>query len=132
VHRFALLTAVVLAACALASPGQAASPTAGLPPGWSHASINVVIRHVAHTLTYDRGRVTAVAASSLILRERDGTVVTIAVSPTARVLIAGRPGSLAQVHRQDTATTMSMDGAPASLVKVQVPRGVTSAGGTRG
>jgi hypothetical protein len=125
----ALLLPVVLAlaVCLLAGPTQAAGPLASLPPGWSHASINVVIRHVPHTLTYDRGRVVAVSASSLTLRERDGSLVTVAVDPASKVVIAGQPGSLSSVRRLEIATTMSIDGAPATTVRVQIPPGLRAA-----
>ena len=41
----------------LAAPSQAGNPLAGLPAGWSHATVNVLIKRQPHTLIYDRGRV---------------------------------------------------------------------------
>jgi hypothetical protein len=128
VGRNGVLTLVLLAAaaaCALAA--KAANPTAGLPPGWSHATVNVVIRRQVHTLVYDRGRVIAVTPTSLTLRESDGTMPTIAVAPNAKIVIAGRPATLAQVRRLEIATTMSIDGAPATTVRVRIPPAVAAA-----
>ena len=117
----------LLAACVLAASSQAGNPLAGLPTGWSHATINVLIKRQPHTLIYDRGRVVAFTASSLTLKERDGSVVVVNVSPTAQIFIAGQPASLSQVRRLEIATTMSIDGAPATTVRVQIPPGVAAA-----
>lgn len=123
----------LLAGLAIALPGAAATETLAspsLPAGWSHAEINVTIRHVPHTLVYDRGRVTAVTSSSLTLLERDGNVassVVIDVSPTAQITIAGQPGTLADIRPLEIATTLSIDGAAATKVTVQIPPRVAAA-----
>jgi hypothetical protein len=115
------LTVSLLAALALAAGAAAIKlpPPPNLPAGWSHASINVVVQRVPHTFTYDRGRVTAVSPTSLTLREPDGSIVTIGIDSGTVVRIAGRPASIAQVRRLDMATTVTVDGGPAALVKVQ-------------
>src|ERR1700730_2790891 len=102
----------VLSALALAAAGAAAAilRAPNLPAGWSHAEINVVVRHQPHTLTYDRGRVQLVTASSLTLKERDGTVWTINVAPTATITIDGSPAQLSQVRPRETATTVAVAG----------------------
>jgi hypothetical protein len=116
------LAAAVVMAAALAASASAAGgplgPISSLPAGWSHAQINVVIRHQPHTLTYDRGRVTLVTPSSLVLRERDGSMVTITVGPSTQIRINGSPATIAQVRRGGTATTLSVDGAAASFVRI--------------
>jgi hypothetical protein len=115
------LATALLAASALAAGASAITlpPPPNLPAGWSHASINVVVRHVPHTFTYDHGRVAAVSPTSLMLREPDGSIVTIGIDSTTIVRIAGRLASIEQVRRLDTATTVTVDGGPAALVKVQ-------------
>jgi hypothetical protein len=115
--------ATVVAALVLAAAAAAARipRVPALPPGWSHADINVVIGRSAHTLTYDRGRVLGVSGSSLSLREADGTTQTIAVAADARITIAGQPAALAQVRRGEVATTVAIDGGSALSVKVQIP-----------
>ena len=61
VRKLSILILPVLAACVLAVPSQAGESGArGFPPGWSHATINVMIKRQPHTLIYDRGRVQAV------------------------------------------------------------------------
>ena len=128
ISRFVISAVVSAAALLLAGvAGAIKIPRPSLPAGWSHAEINVVIKHQPHTLIYDRGRVVAVTASALVLRERDGSVVTIAVSPTSQIKIAGQPAVLSQIRRLEIATTVGVDGGPAVLVSVQIPRGIAAA-----
>jgi len=116
-----LLTALLaLAVATSASAKSIASPIGSLPKGWSHAQLNVLIKHQPHTLTYDRGRVLSVTATSVTVRE-PGTSVTIPVGPSTQITIAGKPSLLSQVRPLEIATTMSIDGAAASFVRVQIP-----------
>jgi hypothetical protein len=131
-------TLSILAATAAAA-GLAASadairlpPPPNLPAGWSHASINVVIRKVPHTLTYDHGRVVSVSTTSLTLREPDASVVTIGIDPSTIVRIEGQSATIDQVRRLEVATTVTVDGGDAVLVKVRIPptlRGFIAGGG---
>jgi hypothetical protein len=127
VARTPLAAAAVAAAIAAALAGSAHAagglfgPVSGLPAGWSHAQINVVIRRQPHTLTYDRGRVVSVTPTQLVLRERDGSMAQITLSPATKVTIAGRGATLAQIRPLETAVTVSVDGGPASAVRVTIP-----------
>jgi len=115
----ALLTAAALA-LALAASAAAALPGPGaLPAGWSHAEINVTIRRVPHTLIYDRGRVQAVSEAVLVLRERDGSAVTIPLAADTKVSIGGRPAAVADLRRGMQAVTLRLDGGPARQVVVR-------------
>jgi hypothetical protein len=115
------LPAALTAALALAATAAAAPPGPGsLPAGWSHAEINVIIRRVPHTLTYDRGRVQAVSTSSLLLRERDGSAVTVPLAASTSVTVDGRPGSVADILRGAIAMTLRLDGGPARQVRVHL------------
>jgi hypothetical protein len=118
----------LLAAATLAGAAAAIRlPRApSLPPGWSHAQINIVVKRVAHTLTYDRGRVVSVGPDSLTLREPDGTMQTIGVDSGTKITIAGQPGTLDQIRRLEVATTVSVDGGPAAVVKVTIPPGLAA------
>src|SRR5437870_7340400 len=96
--RLPVILATAAAALALSATASGADPAALLPAGWSHAEINVTGPNgQPHTLIYDRGRVQAVTASSLTLKERDGVIVTIQVAPTASVRVNGQRGTLAQI-----------------------------------
>jgi hypothetical protein len=92
-----------------------------MPPGAWHATINVRIDGQAHTLVYDRGRVTAVGTSSYTVREADGSSVTINVGPNTVVKINGQPGTLAQIKPLEQATDVSIDGGTAARVVVRIP-----------
>jgi hypothetical protein len=113
---------VAVAGLALAGAASAAGPLASLPPGWSHASVNVVGPHgQAHTVVYDRGKVTSVGPLTLTLKELDGSIVTVAVSPKATINLNAHSAPLSQVQPGDAALTVGIDGAPAIRVQVTVP-----------
>jgi hypothetical protein len=57
-------------------------PFPALGAKWSHAEINITIKGVPHTLVLDHGRILQVSATQVTIREPDGTVHTIALSPT--------------------------------------------------
>ena len=95
-------------------------PPPNLPAGWSHATVNVVIQRVPHTFTYDHGRVVAVSPTQLTLREPDESVVTIGLDSSTVVRIAGRLASADQIRRLETATTVTVDGGNAALVKIPI------------
>lgn len=120
-RKAGIAVTVLFVALVLAASAAALGPRASLPPGWSHAEINVVIKGQPHTLTYDRGRITSVGPSSLTLRERDGSIVTINVSSATKITISGQPGSLAQVRPREQATSVSIDGGPAATLAIQIP-----------
>jgi hypothetical protein len=118
--RIVLATALVALSCAGAA--LATDPSALLPAGWSHAEINVTgPRGQAHTEIFDRGRVQIVGASSLTLLERDGSVVTIQVAPTAVIRVNGLAAALAQIQPGYSATTLGLDGRPARRVQATRP-----------
>jgi hypothetical protein len=118
-----LSTVLTLGACSFAASAGAfrLPPNPNLPPGWSHATINIVVRRVAHTLTYDRGRVVATTSTSITLREPDGTMQTISVDGNTRIVIAGQPSTIDQIRPFEIATTVSVDGGAAAVVRVQIP-----------
>jgi hypothetical protein len=123
VRKITIFLVLALVVAATAQAGGIGS----LPPGWSHVQVNVVIKHQAHTVSYDRGRVQSVGTSSVTLKERDGSVWTIAVGPGTKVTIDGRVAPLAQVRPLEQATTMAVDGGAASFVRVQIPPALAAA-----
>jgi hypothetical protein len=116
------LAAAAVATFAFSGGALAADPAALLPSGWSHAEINVTGPNgTPHTLIYDRGRVQSVTSSSITLKERDGSVVTIQVAPAAAVRVNGQRGSLAQILPGYHALTLGVDGRPAKQVRATAP-----------
>lgn len=67
----------------------------------------------------DRGVIRSKAGGSLQLRERDGTVVTIAVSPGASITIAGKPAAYSALRRGMVATVIREGDAAATEVRAQ-------------
>jgi hypothetical protein len=65
----------------------------------------------------DQGKIRAVGASSLTLWERTGELVTVPVSPSARVTLGGKTVSLAALRRGMRATTMREGSSPAISVQ---------------
>lgn len=122
-----LVAAAVLLGALVAPSAQAVRlPKPSLPPGWSHAQVNVVIRRVPHTLTYDRGRVAAVTPTSVTIREKDGSMWTIPVDASTIIRVAGKPATIDQVRRLEQATTVRVDGGPAATLTVTIPPGVAA------
>ena len=66
----------------------------------------------------DRGVIRAKADGSLTLRERDATIVTIAVSPSASISARGRPSSFSALRRGMFVTVIREGDAPAIEVRV--------------
>ena len=79
----------------------------------------------------DRGRIRTVGADSIALLERDGTVVTIPVAPTAEILFKNRRvldhGAPARHDRDDRATRRRA-GAPGARAAVSQPASLESTG----
>jgi hypothetical protein len=67
----------------------------------------------------DRGVVTAVSGTSVTLRERDGTVLTVQVDPNARVQGSARVTSVAQLKRKMRVIVYRQGDTPAQLVQVE-------------
>ena len=122
-RRRAVLTAAaaaMVAALALVQAGAAGPRSLGaLFFGPKLVRAEVVLQDAAglHDYRVDRGRVRAVSAGSLTLRERDGTVVVVPVAPTADVRLGGVAVRLTQLRRGFVATTVREGDRPAERVE---------------
>jgi hypothetical protein len=67
----------------------------------------------------DRGVITAIAGSAFTLRERDGTIVTIDVSPTARVQGPGKYSIVGRLKPRLRVVLYRQANQPAELVQVE-------------
>jgi hypothetical protein len=104
----------------------AAQPVLALPislgayffgPKLVRAEVLVKDAGVLHVYRVDRGVIRSKAPGQLALRERDGTLVTVAVSPTATITLNGRVASFAQLRRGMVATVIREGDAPATEVR---------------
>jgi hypothetical protein len=122
-HRVRIGAAALVAAAALTGTAFAGGFQDQLPAGWSHAEINVTDkRGVSHTIILDRGRVQSVSAAAIVLRERDGSVVTVPVNPQTKVRVNGTAASLSGVRAGFRAFTFRVDGGAAKRVGAFAPR----------
>src|SRR3954447_11480829 len=124
------LAALVVAVAAAWGPGVAlvrasrtdvpavqVVPSFFFGPRMARAEAIVVIGGVAHDFRVDRGRVISKTASSLTLRERDGSAQTIAIAPGAQITLGGRLVQLRAIKRGFTTTTVRDGEAAAGWVK---------------
>jgi hypothetical protein len=124
-----LLTLAILGSAAIAAVAVGGPRALGdffFGPHLARAEVVLVMNGgQVHDYRVDRGRLTKPpqrTQGSLELRELDGTVQVVPVSPTAQVTIAGRPASLGQLFRGMMVTAVRDGSAPATQVLVEGPR----------
>jgi len=119
---------VVLAALALnvalglAQPGLLLGHPWTLGPTVVRAEVVVSNASGVHAFRIDRGRAISVSQQSIVLRERDGLRVTIAVAAGARVLLDGVPVSLASIPRNAHIEALRDGDAPAKRITAVTSR----------
>jgi len=110
------LNAVLLAEGAgLALPGSLGTYFFG--PKLVRAEVLVKDGGVLHDYRVDRGVIRAKHDGALSVLERDGSVVTIPVAPTAAITIGGLPASFSALRRGMVATVIRDGDAPATEVR---------------
>jgi hypothetical protein len=123
-----IVIAVLITAGAGTASGAHGGPRKdGTPPPfpailgvWSHDERNVKIKGVWHTMILDHGRIVRSSAVQLTLREPDGTVATVPLSPTTLVM----PGRYSQTRpafrRGMWAITMRIDDGAAVRLRLML------------
>jgi hypothetical protein len=110
------LNAVLLAAQpGLALPGSLGDYFFG--PKLVRAEVLVNDGGVLHDYRIDRGTIRAKAPGSLTLRERDGSLQTIAIAPNAAIKLRGVPVPFSALRRGMVATVIRDGDAPAIEVR---------------
>jgi hypothetical protein len=124
VRRSALLLFAALlavnATLLVAQPGQALPLSLGayfFGPKLVRAEVIVQEADGLRDYRVDRGVVRSNRGGSLVLRERDGTVVVIPVARDADVTVHGRASRLGAVRIGMTATTVREGSSPAETVR---------------
>jgi hypothetical protein len=114
-----LIAALSLLACAGSAAGAGGGPPQipRIPGTWSHAEINVTIRKFPHTLIVDRGRIVEITTTQLTLRESAGVTQVIPLTDQTLVTLDGAPGTISDLRRRMSATTLRVDGGPAVRVR---------------
>lgn len=111
---------VVNAVLLAAQPGFALPGSLGayfFGPKLVRADVLVKDGGALHVYRVDRGTIRNKAGGTLELRERDGTNVPIAISPTAAITVGGRPATYAALRRGMVATVIREGDAPAIEVR---------------
>ena len=116
-----LLVGALGAALAASSalPGDSELPRALFGQKMARAEVVVVNAGVVHDYRVDQGRVRLNRLQELVIRERDGTVQTVPVSPNARVTLDGAPSSLAALRRGMAVLTLRDGDTPAVVVRAR-------------
>jgi hypothetical protein len=136
----AAATIAVAAALALGGPGRALPVSAGAAPSPAQAPLpnwlfgpNIVranaivqVGGAPHSYRLDRGHIKSVAAGVLTLKERDGSVVPIALATTTKVRVNERNVGVLALRRGMTALVVRDGDAPAELVQAS-PRALPTA-----
>ncbi len=109
------------AALFLVQPGLALPGSLGAYFFGSHlVRAEVLLKEdgVVHDYRIDSGRVQAAGAGSITLLERDRSLVTLRVAPTAEIQLNGRPAGLQALRRGMRALTIREDDGPATTIRV--------------
>ena len=116
--------AVLIAALSLLAGAGTAAGAGGAPPQipkipgtWSHAEINVTIKKVPHTLIVDRGKITEITTTQLILREGAGVMTVVPLNAQTIVTVDGGRATISDLRRRMTVTTLRVDGGAAVRVR---------------
>jgi hypothetical protein len=119
VWAFAVLLALN-AVLLVAQPGLALPGSLGnyfFGPKLVRAEVLVKDGGVLHDYRVDRGVIRAKSNGMLSVLERDGSLVTIAISPAAAITIGGRPAAFPELRRGMVATVIRDGDAPATEVR---------------
>jgi hypothetical protein len=124
-HRFLLLGATLvalntffwLAQGGFALPGALIDRFFG--PRLIRAEVIVGGPNMVNDFRIDRGVITATAPGSITLRERDGTVVTIQVTPATRVLGRPRITDASQLRPPMRVLVVRKANAPAAQIQIE-------------
>src|ERR671930_2752894 len=111
----ALNATLLLVQSGLALPGSLAAYLLG--PKMVKAEIVVKEGGTTYDYRIDQGKIRAVTSTSLTLWERTGDVVTVPVSPGARVTLGVKTVLLTALKKGMRATTVRNGSAPADIVQ---------------
>jgi hypothetical protein len=111
----ALNAALLLVQSSLALPGSLAAYLLG--PKMVKAEIVVKDGGTTYDYRIDQGKIRAVTANSVTLWERTGDVVTVPVSPGARVTLGGKTVLLTALKKGMRVQTVRNGSAPADTVQ---------------
>jgi hypothetical protein len=127
-RRFIAILVATLVVTGAGSAAGASAKRRGTPPPpfptivgvWSHDERNVLIKGKWHTMILDHGRIVKSNGSQLTLREPDGTIATIALSPKTKVSPLRFAGTPPAFRRGLWAITMRIDDGAAVRLRLML------------
>ena len=121
--RRALLVGTVallaLSGTAGAAGGSKPPPFPAMPVGFTHAEINITLAGVPHTLILDRGRIVLVGPRNMALRESDGTLVIVPLSPQTIVQPPALRFTIYDLRRGMNVDAMRIDEGAAVRIRIR-------------
>ena len=111
----ALNAALLAEGAGVALPGSLGTYFFG--PKLVRAEVLVKDGGVLHDYRIDRGTIRAKPDGALTLLERDGSLVSIPVAPTAAITIGGQPAAFSSLRRGMVATVIRDGDAPATEIR---------------
>src|SRR5439155_8820766 len=87
----------------------------------SSAELTVTIDGTNHHVRIDRGSVQSVTSSQVVLKELDGSTVTVALSGDTRVVVDGKPASISDVKDGYVGIAIRDGDAAARVLRVHDP-----------
>jgi hypothetical protein len=108
---------------AAGAPGKGKTPPPPFPTilgVWSHDERNVLIKGKWHTMILDHGRIVKSTAAQVTLREPDGTIATIPLSPKTRIAPLRLADTPPAFRRGLWAITMRIDDGAAVRVRLML------------
>jgi len=134
--RTACTLLAVLLAAALALPATALADGDRGDKSGDHVRIRLAKAGPPKTRKVERGVVQSAGGGSIVLRELDGSVVTVAVVPQTQIVVNKRPGSLGEIQAGFVAEVVHFGSGPAvaisavGVVKPTRDRGVVQSIGS--
>jgi hypothetical protein len=99
----------------------------------THAAVDVVVGGKPYELTIEHGVLTTIVGDALTVKEADGRIATVAVSPDTKVRLDGQPSSLDALKVGDRVFTLTVGTNPARFVVAfdgAAPAGATGTSGS--
>ena len=117
-----ILAAAALVALNVAlwlAQGGFALPSYFFGPNMIRAEVVTKQGGAIHDYRIDRGRIRSTTNRTLTLLEKDGTVVSVPVSPSARITLGNKPVDYFSLRRGMSVTTVHEDDSPATIVETK-------------
>jgi hypothetical protein len=87
----------------------------------SNAELTVTVAGTEHHIRIDRGTVGAVSSTGVVLKELDGSSVTVPIGGDTRIVVNGQEASISDVKEGYVGLAMRDGDQPARVLRVHDP-----------